>query len=137
VSHRLHLFARQRAICSLPFSLYSRSRAIPSKSPRLVDEKMGEVGVDAPVVDFVGVSQRVARHLASDAHVIEFRPQCPKAGFDVAQALAIGQLGEGHDKELIEAGEAVDFAIALIALDAGSKAVHGQEVHDLREHDSA
>ena len=65
-----------------------------------------EVGVDAPVAHRVGIGQGVARDAAANAHVIELARLRSQTRFDVAQALAIGQLRERHAQELIEAGEA-------------------------------
>ena len=47
--------------------------------------------------------------------VIELGVLRAQTGFDVAQALAIGQLREGHAQELIQAGERLDLPLARIA----------------------
>jgi len=60
-----------------------------------------------------------------------------QAGFDIAQALAVGQLGEGHSVELIETSERLDFVVASIALHALPRGVHGQMVDDLGENQLA
>ena len=36
------------------------------------NQDVSEVGVDAPIVDLVGIRQRIAGDLAADAHMIEF-----------------------------------------------------------------
>ena len=89
-----------------------------------MDEALGEVGVDAPIALFVGIGQGAARHGAPDAHVVELGALGAQAGFDVAQALSIGELGEGHAAVVLDTPEALDPAVALIALDAPPKGRH-------------
>ena len=62
---------------------------------------------------------------------------CAQAGFDIAQAFPVGELGEGEAQELIEAGEGFDFVVAAIACDATPEGVHGQVGHELREDEIA
>src|SRR6266568_926668 len=57
-----------------------------------------------------------------------------QTGFDVAQALAIGQLGERHAQELIQARERLHLPLARIAGHDSSKRVQRQMLHDLRKH---
>src|SRR5208337_899453 len=77
-----------------------------------------KVGVDPPVTRFVGIGQGGARHVAAEAHVIELGADGAQAGFDVAQALAVGQLGERHGEVLIPARQIFQVAITRIAGDA-------------------
>ena len=97
------------------------------------DQHLREVGVDAPVARLVGVGQRRARHLAAETHVVELAAHRTQARFDVAQALAIGQLREGHRQILIPAGEASQPRIALIPRDATAKLTIRKEADQLRE----
>ncbi len=53
--------------------------------------------------------------------------------FDVAQAFPIGELREGHAQLLIEAREALEFVLSVIACDAPTEGVHGQVIDYLRE----
>jgi hypothetical protein len=64
------------------------------------------------------MGQRGARHLAAESHVIELAADGAQARFDVAQALAVGQLGERHGEILIPAGQILQVAITRIAGDA-------------------
>ena len=48
---------------------------------------------------------------ASESHVVQLAVDGAQARFDVAQALAIGQLGEGHGEVLIPAGQILQVAI--------------------------
>jgi len=60
-----------------------------------------------------------------------------QTGFDVAQTLAVGELSKGQRKKLIPAGEILDVAMALIAINAKLKLVGREKVHELRENGSA
>jgi hypothetical protein len=54
--------------------------------------------------------------------------------FDIAQALAVGQLREGHDAKLLGATEAARPVIAAVTIDDAMEGLPRQEVHDLHEH---
>src|SRR5215216_6348462 len=56
-----------------------------------------------PVPLLVGIRQGAARDRASDPHVVEPVGHGAQTGFDVAQALAVGELGEDHAQELVPA----------------------------------
>src|SRR5204863_306317 len=73
---------------------------------------LGEVAVNAPVANLVGVGQRVARNLPPETHVIEFGLLGAQTGFDIAQAAAIGELSEQETKELIPTREILDVTRA-------------------------
>ncbi len=53
--------------------------------------------------------------------------------FDIAKALAIGQLSKPQAQELIPAGKGLNFVSALLPLDALSKFVDGQKFEELGE----
>jgi len=108
-------------------------RVVSIKRPRNADQLLREVGEDAPVVRLVGVGQRGTRHAPTKAHVVQFAPDRSQARFDVAQALAVGQLGERHRKILVPAGEAAMVRVAPITCNALLKLIPGQVIHDLRE----
>ncbi len=38
----------------------------------LANEDLGKVGIDSPISDLVGMSHSIARHISSEAHVVEF-----------------------------------------------------------------
>ena len=86
--------------------------------PRDVNEYLREVGVDAPVVCFIGVSQGRTRHPDAKSHVIELAANRPETDFDVTKTLAERQLCKGQTKELIKAGKSSEFVIAVITGDA-------------------
>ena len=97
------------------------------------DEDLGEIGVDAPVPHFVGIGQVVARDAAADAHMIEPALHGSQAGYDIAEAFPVSQLGEGQTEELVEARKSPDFVVSLITPDAFSKLLQWQKGHDLGE----
>jgi hypothetical protein len=101
------------------------------------DERLGEVSVDAPIAHLVGVGERVTSDRGAQPHVVQLGALRPQAGFDVAQALAVGQLREGHAEILVEAAELLDPVVAVIARHAPSEGVERQVVHDLREDELA
>jgi len=45
---------------------------------------------------------------------------------DIARALAVGEVGEGHAQELIETGKRLDFVVAVIVLHTLEEGVHWQ-----------
>ena len=65
------------------------------------DENLSEIGEDVPVVAFVGVGQGRTGDPASNTHVVQLVRRGPQTGFNVSQALAIGELREGHAQELV------------------------------------
>ena len=95
------------------------------------DEGLGEVGVEAPVAGLVGVGKGIAGDAAAQSHMIEFILVRPQADLDVAQALAVGELGEGQTEKLVEAGKGLDVAVALIPPDTAAEGMHGQVGHEL------
>ena len=109
-----------------------QSQVVPGiQGPGETDEGLGEVGIQAPVALLVGVGQGIAGDAAAQSHVIEFILVRPQADFDITQALAVGELGEGQTEELVEAGKGFDVPIALITPDTAAEAVHGQVGHEL------
>jgi hypothetical protein len=67
--------------------------------------------------------------------VVEFALLCPKAGFDIPQALPVGDLGKGHTVILIEAGELLDFVVAMVMIYALVKDVEWKKFDHLRKND--
>ena len=102
-----------------------------------VDERLGEVGIDAPVVSFICIGQSRARHLAAKAHVIQLASHRTQARFDVAQALTIGQLRKCQTKKLIPTGKAARITITAISNNAFLELLRRNVVHHLGEDRSA
>ena len=66
------------------------------QGPRDANQDLGEIGIDPPVARFVGVGQCRARHRAAESHVVKLGGKRTQARFDIAEAFAVGQLGESH-----------------------------------------
>jgi len=103
----------------------------------LLDEDVSEIGEDSPIALFVGVGQSAADRGLADAAVVEFGAQSPEAGLDVAQALAVSQLGEGQHQEMLVAGQCAHMLVASVTANTFVEFVFGQFVYQLGEHGSA
>jgi len=66
--------------------------------------------------------------------VIELAALCCQTNFDVAKALAIGQLGESHGEKLIPTSEALGVSVPIEALNAPAELVVRKKLHDLSEY---
>jgi hypothetical protein len=60
-----------------------------------------------------------------------------QASLDIAEALAVSELSEGQREKLVEAGEALHFVIASIALYATMELDERKKVHDWSEDGSS
>jgi len=101
--------------------------------PRLGDQSLGQLCVNAPVARFVGIGQRRAPHRIAEAHGIEFRDLYRQAGLDVAQALPIGQLGEGHGPIMLGARQRPHPLITPVPRDNPGERAPRQKIHQLGE----
>jgi hypothetical protein len=90
-----------------------------------------ELGIDAPVAHRVGIGQGVARHGATDAHVVELAGLGAQACFDVAQTLPEGQLRKHHHQQLLQTREAFDLVLAVAPSDAAPERRQRQMRHQL------
>ena len=94
-----------------------------------LDQGVSEVGIDAPIAYPVRIGQSTAGDWTANAHVIEL--PCllgTQTGFDVAQTLAVRELGKGQAEVLVETCEVLDLVVASIALDTAPKRVQGQMI---------
>ena len=89
--------------------------------------------MDAPVARLVGIGQRRAPNPLAKAHVVELGLLSRQTHFDVAQALAVGQLREGHNPELFRASQRANILVAAVARDVPCERRPGQEIHELGE----
>jgi len=88
---------------------------------RGADEHLRKVSKDAPIAVLVGVGQCGTRHSGANAHVIQLGANRSQTGFNIAQALAIGQLSKGHGKILLPAGKLLDVPVAVVASHAAAE----------------
>jgi hypothetical protein len=65
--------------------------------------------------------------------MVKFGLKRPKAGFNIAEAFAKGQLSKAHAEELIETGEGSNAMVATVALDALLEWIGREPGHDLGE----
>ena len=99
------------------------------------DQRLRELGVDAPVAAFVGIGQVGTSDIAPDAHVIELGRLGQQTALDIAQASPVGQLSEGHAQKLIPTTKCSGIEVALVLADQPSKGVPWRQVHQLGEHE--
>jgi hypothetical protein len=101
---------------------------------RFANQNLREVGIDPPVVRAVRVGQGAARNLPPKACVIQLRLQRAQAGFDVPQAFAIGQLGEGQTQKLIATRESARPPLTAVLVDARIELAAREKIHELGKH---
>lgn len=97
------------------------------------DQALRKIGIDAPISNGIGIGQRIARHRAAKAHVVELGRLTAQTGFDVPQTLAIGQLREHQAQKLVETGEVFDLAFPVVAIHTSAKSGQRQVRHHLRK----
>ena len=107
------------------------------KSQSLLNQHLSKVGEDAPVAFFVGVGQGAASDRMAQTAVVEFGANSVEASGDVAQTLAIGELGKSHGQKLFVSGERAHATVAAVASDTLVQFVLGQLVHELSKHGSS
>src|SRR5208282_6093364 len=95
----------------------------------LRNEPAREIGIDAPIALPVGVGQIVAGDAAAKAHVVKLARMGTQAGFDVAQTLAISELGICQTKKLIQARETLHLVVAVVAIHATAKFGKRKKIH--------
>ena len=96
---------------------------------RLGDQALGQLRVNAPVARLVGIGQRRAPHRIAEAHGIEFRGLHRQAGFDVAQAFPVDQLGKRHGAIMLGAGQRPHPLIATVPRDNPGERAPRQKIH--------
>ena len=107
------------------------------QAPGFPNQLPGQIGVDAPVPCFVGLRQSAAGHAALEPETVEDLASGVQASFDVAQALPVGQLGEGHGQELVPARESAHLAIPLVTLDTAPELLPVDSLHQLGKNRSS
>lgn len=102
------------------------------------NQVLRQVGIDLPRTRGVCIGQRVARNrLTTKPHVVQPLGLGAQIDLDVSKRLPISQLSECHSKELIQAGEVLNFVIAPMLGYAAAKGAQGQVCHELRKHEFA
>jgi hypothetical protein len=93
----------------------------------LGDQPLSQLEVNAPVARLVSIGQRRASDRRTDSHVVKLAGLSRQTHFDIAQALAVGQLREGHDAKLLRATEATRPVVAAVSIDMRWKVFHGRK----------
>ena len=65
------------------------------------NQYLSEIRVNTPISGFVGSGQGASGNPASNTHMVKSWLHCSQAGFDIAQAFAIGKLGKSHSQKLV------------------------------------
>lgn len=116
---------------------FDAKRVVHVKRARNPDQAMREVGIDAPVPYRIGMGQRVARHRAAKAQMVELGGLTAQTGFDVAQTLAIGQLCERHAQKLVETGKVFDLVLSVVTGNTTAESGQRQVRNHLCKHQFA
>ena len=101
--------------------------------PRLGDQPLGQIRVDAPIARFVGVGQRRAPNRFAQAHVIQLRRLNRQARLDIPQTLPVGQLGKRHGPVLLAAVQRTHPIVATIPRNDPAESLPRQKLHQLSE----
>src|SRR5262245_23803489 len=103
-----------------------------------IDFIFGQAALEARHRAFtIGDDVDELRLRAPKTHVIELAGLCTKARLDVAQALAVGQLREGHSQKLVQTAEGAHVEIAAILSHQTTKGIPRRELHELGENQIA
>src|SRR5450830_1382620 len=103
------------------------------KLPRLGNQPVGELRVNAPVARLVGIGQRRSPDRLAKAHVVELRGLSRQADLDIAQALSVGQLRERHRSVLLGTAQRSHPSVATVARNNPRKLAPRQKIHELGE----
>src|SRR6266436_3023629 len=104
---------------------------------RAFDQDGGQMGPYAPITQLIRVGQGRFCHSSAQPHTVQFRGLGSKAGFDIAQALAISHLRERHNAKVFCATKCADANIAAILHNDAFKTRPGNKIHHLREESAA
>ncbi len=94
-------------------------------------QSLSEVCINAPIAGFVGVCQGGSTDRSSKTHVIKLCSLSRQAGFDIAETLPIGKLGESHYSKLLGTAKTAHPMVAAVFLNGTMKSAPWEKVHDL------
>ncbi len=106
------------------------------QSAGLADEHLGERFIDPPVSVFIRVSKIRAGYVAANAQGIELGA-ASQASFDVAKALAKGDLSEDHGEELVTCCHGLANTRHRETSHAATELFGVKDIQDLSENESA
>lgn len=105
--------------------------------PRLRDHRQRGVGEDAVITTLVGLGERAARGLVTNAKMIATRTDGPQTGDRFPQARAAGELREDHAEQLIHARKQRGASADAMALRRQFKCASRQKIQKLSEDGAA
>src|SRR5262249_830804 len=94
------------------------------------DQHGGEIMPYAPVAEFVRIGQSRFCDRITKTHAIELARLCVQTSFDIAQALAICHLREGHRAKLLGTTKCARTNVAAVLRNQTIKTRPRNEVHD-------
>ena len=111
--------------------IQSEGRVVSIKRSHFIYESLPEVSIDAPITEFVCLSQSVARNRVTDTAHIQLVGDCRQTCFDIPEAVLIRVLSHAHNQELVIAGEVPDTIVPIVAGNAIVELTSWNKGHNL------
>ena len=89
-------------------------RVVRIQGTDFVDEDLVQVGIDAPVAEFVGPRQCIAGNGIADPVHVQLMGDCRQVRFDVPKASLVRILGQTYHKKLVVAGKVPDAIVPVV-----------------------
>src|SRR5215831_14710692 len=105
--------------------------AVQVKLACATDQNGGEIMPHVPVAEFVRIGQSRFCDRIAKTHAIELGRLCVQTSFNIAQALAIRHLREGHRAKLLGATKFAHTNVAAVLRNQTIKTRPRNEIHDL------
>ena len=97
----------------------------------LLDKNLSEVGINAPVSFFIGISQcRLGNRLA-DAGVIQLARECSQTVFNVTETFPPSELSKTHDQKVLPTRKLPYSVVAIVLIDTLLELIFWQKLHQL------
>ena len=103
------------------------------KPSGLGNQPLSKLRVDPPVAAFVGIGQCRSPDGFPETHRVQLRGLGREADLDVAKALPIGKLGEGHGSILLGAGQCPCPTLPAVPRHDPREGAPRQKIHQLGE----
>lgn len=97
------------------------------------DQRLGKLGIDAPIPSLVRIGKVGASDVATQTHVVKLGRLRLKASGDIPQALPKSQLRESHAQKLVPTSERSGVEVSVVLADQPSKGMPGRQLHQLGE----
>lgn len=106
-------------------------RVVRIQGTDFVDEDLAQVGIDAPVAEFVGLRQCIAGNGIADPVHVQLMGDCRQARFHVPKAALVRILGQTHHKKLVVTGKVPDAIVPVVTGHAIVELASWDEGHNL------